>query len=97
MSVSRSTGPGGYAEVSGTPGTPHPAPGPAHTSQAATPFTPPDTSALGYGASAGGTAQNRGGGLADQISGTGGMGGKLIKLFGGAEEGGEAAAAAAAL
>lgn len=80
MPESRANGPAGYAEVSGTAGSPHPqAPG-APEPPASEPFTPPDTSSMGHGVSAGGTAGeggNGGGGLAKAISG----GGKLMDLL----------------
>ena len=91
MPQSRSLGPAGYAEVSGTAAAPHPAPGEQAPAHVGTPFTPPDTSGLGYGAAGGGSTGpggTRGGGLADQISGTAGLGGRLISLLG---EGAEAA------
>lgn len=90
--LATSQGPGGYAEVSGTASPPRPSGSPQAPAPAATPFTPPDTSGLGYGQHGGGSTGpggTRGGALADQISGTAGMGGKLIGLLG---EGAEAAA-----
>lgn len=81
MPESRSQGPGGYGEVSGTAGTPHPAAGPQAAAGITAPFTPPDTAALGDGPAAGGAASTQGGGIAHAISGTGGMFGKLIDLL----------------
>lgn len=71
MAESTKPGPGGYPEVSGTAGSPHAAS--ISAPQVSTPdaFTPPDTSSMGYGASAGGTSGpggNGGGKLADMIS-----------------------------
>jgi hypothetical protein len=66
-------GPTGYREVSGTASTPHPDSQPS-APPAAEPFTPPDTSQMGYGKSAGGTTGpggNGGGGIANAISGAG--------------------------
>lgn len=77
MPESRAQGPGGYAEVSATAGAPRPQAGPAQPAPGATPFTPPDISALGDGAAAGGAAQTKGGGLAHAIS----FGGQLIKML----------------
>lgn len=71
MAETVKAGPGGYREVSGTAGTPHGAGAGAASQQGATPFTPPDTSSMGYGAQAGGTAGpggNSGGKLAGIIS-----------------------------
>jgi len=76
MAEARIRGPGGYAEVSGAAGPLRPAPAPPQAAGAA-PFTPPDISALGDGAAAGGAAKTGGGGLAHAIS----MGGRLIKLL----------------
>jgi hypothetical protein len=78
-------GPGGYAEVSATAGTPSPLPVTLPPAQVADPFRPPDTSGMGYGHSAGGAAGlggTHGGSLADKISGTAGMAGKVISLLG---------------
>ena len=77
MPESRARGPGGYAEVSGTAGSPRIQAGPGQSSGPAQPFTPPDISALGDGPAAGGAAHNGGGGLAHAIS----FGGQLIKLL----------------
>ncbi len=71
MAESSKTGPGGYSEVSGTAGSPHAASITASKVDTPDAFTPPDTSSMGYGASAGGTAGpggNGGGKLADMIS-----------------------------
>lgn len=74
MPESSHPGPGGYQEVSGTAGIPHAQAASSGPAQAAVPFTPPDTTGLGPGPSAGGTAGpggNHGGGLAGAISGIG--------------------------
>ncbi len=80
MAETIKAGPGGYGEVSGTAGSPHAAGTGTSSQQPAAPFTPPDTSQMGYGAQAGGTAGpkgNGGGSLAGMIS----TAGKLIELL----------------
>lgn len=79
MAETIKAGPGSYREVSGTADTPHPS-GASGSSQPAVPFTAPDTSQMGYGAQAGGTAGpqgNGGGNLAKAIS----MAGTVVKLL----------------
>lgn len=80
MPESRAQGPGGYSEVRATAGTPHPQNPEQPAPSPAVPFTPPDISELGYGHSGGGAMQNRGGELADKISGTGGQEGETASL-----------------
>lgn len=81
MPETRAQGPGGYGEVSGTAGSPHPAAGPQPSALAAAPFTPPDTSGMGEGRAAGGAASTQGGPVAHGISGTGGLISQVIKLL----------------
>lgn len=88
MPESSSAGPGGYAEVSGSAGAPRPRQYTGSEPEVTSPFTPPDTSALGYGNAAGGATATEGGSLAHKISGTAGMMGQLVKL---GEAGSEAA------
>lgn len=85
MPESKSAGPSGYAEVSGTAGTPEPGSTSSGPPQVAEPFTPPDISSLGDGVSAGGTAGpggNGGGSLAHKISGVAGVVSNVVKLIG---------------